>query len=251
MQQQLFAHNLCNEPETRYFSRISNDNEPRIQHSVRLVNENETQPSHSSRATHENEGKAFHPIRINENEVKISIHSARLVNETDKKSPHSTRSLNGNDAKLIHLTRTVGDCGTKSQAFARPLNDSDAKSRAVNEREVHRGANKTELSMSCDRKGSVNKRNQPPNVVSREAKVGQLNNHNESNTESDGGVRPINFVSSECISRPRRNHRTVHSNPESIPNCLGDGHCLMATEKGVRRKDNKGNASKDYKPEIK
>ncbi|XP_046672270.1 uncharacterized protein LOC124362114 isoform X3 [Homalodisca vitripennis] len=120
-------------------------------------------------------------------------------------------------------------------------NETESQSsRLVNHCEAPRGANKR-CPVEGDRKAAVNKRNYIE-VTPREAKISQLNNyHTESNCEANAEAeRPINL---ECSPHARRNPRNV--------NCEGnDGHCLMACDKGVRRKDNKGNVAKECKTEV-
>lgn len=270
----LHSARIINENEIRspHSTRFVNENEIRSPHSARYVNENEPRSSHPARLIYENESRSVHSARlINENEAKSQF-SARLVNENEAKSQHLARVLNENEARSLHsarlinghegkTTRSISENEVKSQHLTRPSNESETRSlqgaRTVNDCEVPRGANKKafaqDLSLCCERKGSVNKRNYSDLPSSgREVKISQLNNYNsEGNTEVDTGVRPINLVNTECISRPRRNQRNVNSNPEHVQNCIGDGHCLMTTEKGVRRKENKGNVSKECKTEIK
>ncbi|XP_054267464.1 pericentriolar material 1 protein-like isoform X1 [Macrosteles quadrilineatus] len=130
------------------------------------------------------------------------------------------------------------------QVLYSPHNNTYSESegmRLVNDCEAPRGANK-------------HKRNYI-DIPAREAKISQLNNYHtepsESNTEAD---------SSRAINLPRRHPRNINSisdnssnnsnNLHQQQNCIGDGYCLMASDKGVRRKDNRGNLSKDCKTDA-
>lgn len=281
---------LCNENEDQHSARLltGNENEARSLHSSRIVKENETKSPHSARFVNENDTRSPQSARIQENEVRphfsarlVNDHetrphqsarvineseqrclqSSRLVNENETRSLHSERLISGKDAKPLHTSRLVCENETKSQHIARASNECEVKSlqgaRMINDCEVPRGANKKvcaqDLSLCCERKGSVNKKNySEPSSSGREIRITQLNNYNsEANPEADSGMRPINFINTECISQHRRNQRKVNSNSENVQNCIGDGHCLMTSDKGVRRKETKGNLSKECKTEIK
>lgn len=133
-------------------------------------------------------------------------------------------------------------------------NDSGS-TRVVNDCETPRSGNKKGLPLdaagSSERKVPIHKRNYIE-ASGREAKISQLNNYQtessaETNTESEGSLRAPN----QYIPRPLRNINSVTDNSGMQHNCIGDGYCLMASEKGVRRKDNKGNITRESKTEVK
>lgn len=132
--------------------------------------------------------------------------------------------------------------------------DDSNSTRLVNDCETPRGGNKKGLPLeaagSCERKVPIHKRNYIE-VTAREAKISQLNNYQtESSTETnelEGSMRAPN----QYMSRPLRNINSVADNSSMQQNCIGDGYCLMASEKGVRRKDNRGNIARESKTEVK
>lgn len=144
---------------------------------------------------------------------------------------------------------------TESRVGRLHMENDSSSNRLVNDCETPRGGNKKGLPIdtasSSERKVPIHKRNYIE-ATAREAKISQLNNYQtessaETNTELEGSMRAPN----QYMPRPLRNINSVTDNTGMQHNCIGDGYCLMASEKGVRRKDNKGNIARENKIEVK